>query len=212
MSNPFFSVVIPAHNAEHRISTLLNSIKSQSFHDYEIIVVCDSCDDNTENVAREYGAITDTVSFGLDGLTRDHALTLASGDWILFADDDDWFLDDSCFQKLADFIRTRDDTIDVVAFAYHCRNRGIIHPSANTIFVPRIDHVWSSCWRRSSIGDARFGNAVFSSDTYFLKAMRQRVRNYSLFDVPLYYYNFLRAGSQTDLFCRGIIHQSPVAE
>jgi hypothetical protein len=29
--------------------------------------------------------------------------------------------------------------------------------------------------------------------------------------MPIYYYNFMRPGSQTDLFCKGIIRQSPVA-
>ena len=107
MSKPFFSIVIPAHNAEGHIRVLLNSIREQTFSDYEIIVVCDSCTARPEEIAREYGAITDRVQFGCDGLTRDRALELVSGEWILFADDDDWFLRVDSFQTLADFIRTQ---------------------------------------------------------------------------------------------------------
>ena len=213
MSKPFFSIVIPAFNAEGHIRVLLNSIRDQTFRDYEIIVVCDSCTDRTEEIAKEYGAITECVQFRSDGLTRDTALELlVSGEWILFADDDDWFCREDSFQTLADFIRTQDDTTDMIAFGYECRNRGYIPPNRQNIFVPRKDHVWSSCWRASAIGPARFGNAVFCSDTYFLKAMKSRVRHYELLDVPIYYYNFLRQGSQTDLFCKGIIKESPVAE
>lgn len=212
MSKPFFSIVIPAYNAEGHIRVLLNSIREQTFRDYEIIVVCDSCTDRTEEIAREYGAITDRVQFGRDGLTRDRGLDLVHGEWILFADDDDWFCNVKSFQKLADFIRTQDDTVDLIAFGYTCRNKGYIEPSRRNVFVPRIDHVWSSCWRASAVGSARFGDAVFCSDTYFLKAMKTRIKHVELLNYPVYYYNFMRPGSQTDLFCKGIIRESPVAE
>lgn len=212
MSNPFFSVIVPAYNASGHIHKLLDSVKSQTFTDYELIVVCDNCTDDTQNIAESYGAITDAVAFGSDGLTRDRGIELATGTWILFADDDDWFCHEQCFLNLADFIKQQDDTTDVVAFGYQKRNIGYFPPSPRTLFVPRIDHVWSSAWRRERIGDARFTDAVFCSDTYFLKSMKPHVRKAAFFDYYVYYYNFLRPGSQTDLFCRGIIHESPVAE
>lgn len=208
MNNPFFSIIVPAHNAENHIRKLLDSISSQTFNDYELIVICDDCTDSTEQIARSYGAVTANVSFGRDGLSRDAGIAIARGQWILFADDDDWFLHESVFQKLYDVANKTD--ADVIAFGYECRNRGYIKPESRYVFKPRIDHVWSSCWRRDKIGDARFGDAVFCSDTYFLKAMRHH--SHVLYDMPLYYYNFMRPGSQTDLFCRGIIRQSPVAE
>ena len=210
MSNPFFSIIVPAYNAENHIRRLLDSIASQTFRDFELIVVCDSCTDNTEQIAQSYGAKTASVAYGRDGLSRDHGLTLATGEWILFADDDDWFLHSRVFETLAAVAGKTD--ADVIAFAFEFRTKGIIHPSDKTIFVPRIDHVWSSCWRHSAIGSARFGDAIFSSDTYFIRDMKSRTRRYILLDTPLYYYNFLRPGSQTDLFCKGIIRQSPVAE
>ena len=207
-----FSIIIPAYNAQDRIYRLLRSIRDQTCTDYEVIVVCDSCTDSTETVAKAYGAITDRVSFGSDGLTRDRALELASGDWILFADDDDWFYNNNVFNMLHNYIELMPDNIDLIAFGYIKGKEGYVQPSRQNVFTPRIDHVWSSCWRRSRIGNARFGDAVFCSDTYFLKAMRDHVRGIAILDAPLYYYNFLRPGSQTDLFRRGILKQSPVAE
>lgn len=208
--NNKFSVIVPAHNAENHIRVLLNSIASQHFRDYELIVICDSCTDNTEQIALEYGAITENVAFGRDGLSRDRGLDIATGEWILFADDDDWFLHEYVFQQLNDMLVSC--TTDVVNFAYIWKNKGYITPSHDTTFKPRVAHVWANAWRHSAIGDARFGDAVFSSDTYFIKAMRTRVNGVTLWDMPMYYYNFMRRGSQTDLFCKGIIKQSPVAE
>lgn len=210
MSSPKFSVIVPAYNAEHHIRPLLDSIARQHYRDYELIVICDSCTDNTEAIAREYGAITESVSFGRDGLTRDRGLDIATGEWILFADDDDWFLHEYCFTQLADMVGRHGE--DVLNFAYVWKDRGYIAPDAATIFKPRVAHVWANAWKRETIGDARFGDATFCSDTYFLRAMHQRVHHFFLWDMPMYYYNFMRRGSQTDLFCKGIIHQSPVAE
>ena len=210
MSNPVFSVIVPAHNAENHIRRLLDSIAVQTFTDYELIVVCDNCTDSTEQIAQSYGARTERVSFGRDGLARDRGIELARGSWILFADDDDWFMHENVFQELFEVICKSD--ADLVAFGYECRTRGYVKPVRENVFKPRVDHVWSSAWRRERIGDARFGDAVFCSDTYFLRDMKSRVRNIAIYDAPLYYYNFLRPGSQTDLFCKGIIRQSPVAE
>ena len=212
MNKPFFSIIIPAHNSETYIRRLLDSIASQSFHNYELIVVCDNCTDNTEQIAREYGARTERVSFGRDGLTRDRGIELAQGEWILFADDDDWYIHEYCFQLLAECIGKNTENVDLVAFGFIFRTRGYTPPSEATLLKARIDHVWSSAWRRDAICGARFGDAVFCSDTYFLKAMKQHVLAYKLLNMPLYYYNFMRKGSQTDLFCKGIIRQSPVAE
>lgn len=215
MSNPFFSVIIPAHNAEEYIEVGLESIRTQTFQDFELIVVCDNCTDKTEQIAKVYGATTYSVSFGRDGLARDFGIEHAHGDWILFMDDDDRFLHEFCFQQIADEIARCNEQygpIDMLAFGYIFRHRGYKAPYDDELFTPRIAHVWSKAWRRDLIGDARFGDAVFCSDTYFLRDMKQRVHTIGALDMPIYYYNFMRAGSQTDKFVRGIIRQSPVAE
>lgn len=51
---PFFSVIVPANNAEGYIRKGLESIRNQDFRDYELIVVCDSCTDDTKLAAVAY--------------------------------------------------------------------------------------------------------------------------------------------------------------
>lgn len=204
-----FSVIVPAHNSECYINRLLETIRVQTFTDYELIVVCDKCDDRTESIAKHYGAKTVCVDYGRDGLARDAGLSIATGDYILFADDDDWFVHEFCFQQIADVIK--ETGVDIVGFGYLCKFKGYVEPSEKTIFNPGDAHVWSSAWKRSAITGARFGDAVFCSDTYFIRDVKRRTHDYVLLDMPIYYYNFKRPGSQTDKLIRGEIRPSPVA-
>ncbi|MEW6063425.1 MAG: glycosyltransferase [Nanoarchaeota archaeon] len=53
---PSISFVIPAYNEEKRISGTLNSYTKflKSYEDYEIIVVCNGCTDNTVNLVKKF--------------------------------------------------------------------------------------------------------------------------------------------------------------
>ena len=72
-----FSIIIPAHNSAGYIQNALDSVVEQTFEDYELIVVCDSCTDNTEEIAKEYGARTVAVDYHCDGLTRNKGIEMA---------------------------------------------------------------------------------------------------------------------------------------
>jgi len=51
--SPFFSIIIPLYNKEKYIRKTLNSAFSQSFSDYEIIVVNDGSEDAGGNIVKE---------------------------------------------------------------------------------------------------------------------------------------------------------------
>ncbi len=54
--NPKISVVIPAYNEEKYITKCLESIKRQTFRDFELIVVDNNSTDKTAEIARQFGA------------------------------------------------------------------------------------------------------------------------------------------------------------
>lgn len=208
---PFFSVIIPAYNSEEYIGKALASVAAQDFRDFELIVVCDSCHDQTEQVAREHGAITYTVNYGADGLTRDYGLEQAKGKWILFLDDDDWYLHEYCFQQLYDVIKQH-PAVDVIAFSYIWKERGYIRQDEETFNDWNRSHVWAKAWRHDVIGNARFGNATYCSDTYFMKAVRPHIKHVLFYDMPMVYYNFMRTGSQTEKVVHGNAYMHPIAK
>ena len=189
-----FSIIIPAYNAEGHIRKALDSIKIQTFKDYELIVICDSCTDNTEVIAREYGARTGAVSYHCDGLTRNRGIELAAGDWLLFMDDDDWWLHEYVLQQLSDKIDERPDA-DIIAFAFIFRHIGYAKP-IRKINGQHWIACWSKCYRRTAIDFARFSTVTDgSADVQFYMQMFFRGLKVVDWNMPLYYYNYWRDDS-----------------
>ena len=187
MSTPFFSVIIPAHNSAGWIRKGLESIRTQSWTNYELIVVCDACTDNTAEIAREYTDKVIVTDFGLDGMARNAGLDAATGDWVLFMDDDDWFLHEYVFHQLALTVGKHGE--DVLQFAFIWKGRG--YTGVDRMYVA----VWSKCWYREFIGKTRFSDRPYWSDVDFMKAMMAKEPRIHRWDMPMYYYNYLRAGS-----------------
>ena len=88
------SICIPAYNNGEGVRRLLNSIKEQSYSDYEIILTDDSTTDDVKNVVDESGALVKYVkNANRDGSTANwnKALDLATGEYIKIMHHDDWF-------------------------------------------------------------------------------------------------------------------------
>lgn len=51
---PQISVIIPCYNAEKYITECLNSVLSQTFQDFEVIVVNDGSTDRSNEIAQKY--------------------------------------------------------------------------------------------------------------------------------------------------------------
>lgn len=92
---PAVSIVIPAYNQGHYLGVAVRSVLSQTFPDYEAIIVDDGSTDNTPEVA---GAFTDPriryvrqENRGLSG-ARNTGIRHAAGELVSFLDSDDLFL------------------------------------------------------------------------------------------------------------------------
>lgn len=83
------SVIIPAHNEESYIEDTIKSIKEQSFKDYEIIVVCDGCTDNTlEKVKKLANKIIVLKTRKGPAIAKNEGAKRASGNLLVFLDAD----------------------------------------------------------------------------------------------------------------------------
>ena len=80
------SIIIPALNEEKLLPRLLDSIKSQEFDGYEIIVADAHSKDRTREIAAEYGCRV--VDGGLPAAGRNAGAVAAQGDFLFFLDAD----------------------------------------------------------------------------------------------------------------------------
>ncbi|MEB3885005.1 glycosyltransferase [Lyngbya sp. CCY1209] len=94
-SQPRVSVIIPAYNADRYICMAIDSVLSQSYLDYEIIVVDDGSTDGTRNILQRYGDRIRPLHQQNGGMAaaRNRGISEARGELIALLDHDDIFLD-----------------------------------------------------------------------------------------------------------------------
>lgn len=91
---PEISVIVPVYNAEEYLADCVESLLSQTFSDFEVILVDDGSPDHSGSLCDGYAAKYDHI-FAIhqenrgQSAARNHAMTLARGQWICFVDSDD---------------------------------------------------------------------------------------------------------------------------
>jgi len=97
---PKVSVFTPTYNTGERIKRTYDSLKIQTFTDWEWVVLDDSENDDTWNILLEIAKYDHRVklhkliprSFGNVGLVKNRAASLCNGDWLVELDHDDTLL------------------------------------------------------------------------------------------------------------------------
>jgi glycosyltransferase involved in cell wall biosynthesis len=87
MMKPKFSFIIPTRNEAGYLEDCLLSIKSQSKHNHEIIVVDTNSSDGTKKIAKKHAKLINEPRRGI-GLARNTGARRARGDMLIFADAD----------------------------------------------------------------------------------------------------------------------------
>lgn len=109
-SGPFFSVIIPAYNREKYILRAIDSIKTQHFTNWEIIVVNDASTDQTVDVLSGLNDSRIKVIHNQVNqercISRNTGIHAARGEYICFLDSDDYHLPNH-LSELYQFIESK---------------------------------------------------------------------------------------------------------
>ena len=93
--NPKISVIVPVYKVEPFLSRCLDSVVAQTFSDWECILIDDGSPDNSGAICDEYAVkdrrfkVIHQKNAGVSA-ARNAGLNVAVGEWICFADSDDW--------------------------------------------------------------------------------------------------------------------------
>ena len=203
MSKPFFSIIVPAHNSAEYIHKCLHSVKQQPFDNYELLVVCDACTDNTNQVAINYADRVLVRNYGMDGLARNAGIDAAEGEWILFLDDDDWWIHEYVLEECYRTIKTMPVPAEMLLFDFIWRNHPEHKPGYYRQKVDSVNiAVWSKAFKRELIGDTRFPGIPFTSDKPFMDEICAKRPLAFPMNQLMYCYNYMRKGSQTEINAR----------
>ncbi|MFF0171730.1 glycosyltransferase family 2 protein [Micromonospora profundi] len=125
---PKVSVVVPAYNSGQHIEKLVSSLLRQSLTagEFEAVFVDDgSTDDTAERLDRlaathEHIRVLHIENSGWPSRPRNVGIEHARGEYVFFADDDDWFADQA-LERLYDCAKTYDADVVIGKMAGHGR-------------------------------------------------------------------------------------------
>ena len=112
---PEISVIVPVYRVEPYLRRCVDSILSQTFTDFELILVDDGSPDNCGAICDEY-ALKDSrvrvIHKQNGGLSdaRNAGIDIAQGNYLTFVDSDDWVAD----QYVSAMVQALDDGCDMV--------------------------------------------------------------------------------------------------
>lgn len=101
------SIILPTYNRAHLIQTAIDSVLTQKFEDWELIIVDDGSTDNTKEIvaANQDERIIYLYQENAErSVARNKGIEKATSEWICFLDSDDYFLPNHLF-TFTDFIK-----------------------------------------------------------------------------------------------------------
>lgn len=116
LRSPLVSIIIPTYNRARDLARALESVRSQSYTNWEAIVVDNHSSDDTDIVVAGYRderiQLLKIHNHGIIAVSRNLGLHHAHGRYVAFLDSDDWWSAD----KLAHSVLALEDGADLV---YH---------------------------------------------------------------------------------------------
>ena len=216
---PLVSVIVPVYKVEDCLTRCLDSLCGQSLTNFEIILIDDASPDRCGEICEQYAekdkrfiVFHHTENRGLSA-ARNTGVRLATADYLMFVDSDDWVHEDFCMEAYecailynADLVVFRYQRIGYPK-TYELEKRFIIHkkgkqrPSGFINLMETMDlggTVWNKLYRKKLFNTISFPEGYDYEDvgtTY--KAIWQAKKRYFL-DKVLYYQHY-RKGSITTL-------------
>lgn len=207
MDNKKVSIIIPAYNVEKYIKKGIESAINQTYRNIEVLVVDDGSEDDTLRIAigYQYDERVKVFHQSNKGVSaaRNLALSMSSGEYVIFLDSDDW-LEECAVEKLIEIAEYNGDYMPAVGRTIrydYCEEILRVH----TDVVVRIDSeralldvgmgkfsLQSSCYKLFDLNVIRKYNLFFNSnfhhgeDGLFVFEYLKRTNGIAYMDIPLW--------------------------
>ena len=169
-----FSVVIPVYNREKELPKCIESVLSQTYKDFEIVIVDNGSTDNSKDIVQSYINQDSRVKYfwqensGSPAGSRNTGIKNALGEWVAFLDSDDYWYE----TKLEEVCQKIDNLSDEYIAISHYEDKEI-----DGIKVVTLEH-------GKNISDLPYDELLFKGNSLSTSAMT--VRKEKLLEVGLF--------------------------
>ena len=117
---PLVSIIIPVYNVKDYLEECLESVANQTYGNTEVLLIDDGSTDGSGAICEKFAAGRSNFQvkhFENSGLSasRNRGLKLASGEFVIFLDSDDWIDEDTCEIAVKAAV---EHGVDVVIWSY----------------------------------------------------------------------------------------------
>ncbi len=212
MNEPRISVIVPVYNGEEYLAQCLASICMQDYQNWECIAVDDGSTDASGTILASYAAkdsrfrVVQEENEG-SAAARNHALDLVRGDYVMFLDCDDRWLDKQMMSELV--TKAERENWDIIIFGgiqirSHGRRRN--SPDLNEKAVPAeifadlmafrsSPAVWNKFYKKELWDHVRFPEGMLSEDFYIMPDIFVQTDRIVNLNKKWYAYNRMRLSS-----------------
>lgn len=206
MPSPKISVIVPVYNTEKYLRRCVDSILAQTFTDFELLLIDDGSTDTSGAICDEYASADSRVRVfhkpnGGVSSARNLGLDNAQGEWIAFADSDD-YVEHDWLSSMVSLIHADCDLV-CCGFQIHkadCSSiigKGVSYNGNNTGLVDLLKQtgmegsLWNKLFRLSIIKshNMKFNlNFIFREDEEFFFRYLVLCKKCASTDSPMYHY------------------------
>jgi hypothetical protein len=223
MPQPKVSVIVPVYNVARYLPQCLDSLRSQTLQDMEILLVNDGSTDGSAEILRAYAAqdwrfrLIERPNGGYSA-ARNTGLKEVRGDFVGFVDADDW-VEPDMFEHLLSLAETHHADLVQSGFDWYLEQEGRHVPKDNSWIPPLLARsggslrgaeailfediaIWKKLYRRSLLeaGALSFDEGMpMGEDVPFHLSALCLAGRIAASDRPLYHYRKQRPGQQTGI-------------
>lgn len=109
---PLVSIIMPAYNAESHIAESIESVISQTYSNWELLITDDRSTDTTQKIINEYAIQDSRIKLFINeqnggaGVARNNSINHANGRFIAFLDADDQWLPEKLTKQISFMLKS----------------------------------------------------------------------------------------------------------
>ena len=208
LDNIFISVIVPLYNVKNKADLLIKTLKEQTYKNFEVLLVDNNSTDGTKEYLKKL--VKDDKRFNIlfekrqgPNYARLKGFSKAKGDYIYFADADDYLEDDTLYHFVCEITKNKSDVVIGDYIEHNGNDRKLMkginqefkddlksHKDIMLIKLP----LWNKIFKKELIDNNSFIFTFISEDLLIPALAIARSNKITYMPKPIYHYIFAEGG------------------